>query len=66
MEDLELEEEDRSYKIEKLLLWRWTGPSGRRRKREFLILWKQYSIDDVSWIPESNFDDPTEIPKMME
>ena len=66
MEGLELEEEDRSYKIEKLLHWRWMGPSRRRRKREFLILWKQYSIDDASWILEPNFDDPVEIPKMME
>ena len=66
MEDLELEEGDRSYEIEKLLCWRWIGPSGRRRKREFLILWKQYLINDACWIPGSNFDDPTEIPKMME
>ena len=66
MEELELEEDDRSYDIEKLLRWRWTGPSGRRKKREFLILWKNYSIDDASWIPEANFHDPIEIPKMME
>ena len=48
MEDLELEEEDRSYQIEKLLPSKWTGPSGRRRKHELLILWKNYSIDDAS------------------
>ena len=64
--DLELEEEDRSYEIEKLLRWRWIGPSGRRRKREFLVLWKNYSIDDASWIPEANFDHPAEISKMMQ
>ena len=65
VEDLELEEEDRSYEIEKLLRWRWTGPSGRRWKREFFILWKHYSIDDASWIPEANFEHPAEIAKMM-
>ena len=27
---------------------------------------ENYSIDDASWIPKANFDDPTEIPKMME
>ena len=48
VEELELEEDDRSYEIEKLLRWRWIGPSGRRRKREFLVLWKFYSIDDAS------------------
>ena len=62
IEDLELEEEDCSYENEKLLRWSWTGHSGRRRKREFLIMWKHYFIDDASWIPESNFDYPTEIP----
>ena len=65
VEELELEEDDRSYEIEKLLRWRWTGPSGRRRKREFLVLWKHYSIDDASWIPEANFDQPAEVAKMM-
>ena len=65
MEELELEDDDRSYEIEKLLCWRWIGPSGRRRKREFLVLWKFYSIDDASWIPEANFDNPEDIPMMM-
>ena len=66
MEDLELEEEDRIYEIEKLLRWRWIGPSGRRQKGEFLILWKHYSIHDESWVPQGNFDDPKEILKIME
>ena len=66
MEELELEEDDRSYKIEKILHWRYIGPSHRRRrKRKFLILWKNYSIDDASWIPEENFDNPEDIPMMM-
>ena len=55
---LELEEEDRSYEIEKLLRWRWIGPSGQTQTKKgiFSILWKNYSIDDASWIPEANFD----------
>ena len=65
MEELELEDEDHSYEIEKLLRWRWIGPSGSWRKREFLVLWKHYSIDDASWIPEDNFDNPEGIPMMM-
>ena len=65
MEELELEEDDRSYEIEKILRWWYTGPSRQRRKREFLILWKNYSIDDASWIPEDNFDNPEDIPMMM-
>ena len=62
---MELEEDDRSYEIEKILRWRYTGPSRRKRKREFLILWKNYSIDDASWIPEHNFNNPEDIPMMM-
>ena len=38
---------------------------GAGGKREFLVLWKNYSIDDASWIPEDNFDHPAKIPKMM-
>ena len=37
LDDLELEEDDRSYEVEQLLLWRWRGPSGRRHK-EYLVL----------------------------
>ena len=67
MEDVELEEDERSYEIERLLRWRYTGPSRKRKwKREFLILWKNYSIEDASWIPEDNFDESTNIPMMME
>ena len=66
VEEVELEEDERSYEIEKILRWRYTGPSRRRkRQREFLILWRNYSIDDASWIPEANFDNPEDIPMMM-
>ena len=66
VEDMELEDDERSYEIEKILRWRKIGPSTRRKqRREFLILWKHYSIDDASWIPEDNFDNPEDIPMMM-
>ena len=57
LDDLELEEDDRSYEVEWLLRWRWTGPSGRRH-REYLVLWAGYSVDDASWTPASNFNYP--------
>ena len=68
LEELEVED-DRSYEVEKLLRWRSVGPSGRRgrkRKREFLVLWKDYSIDDASWTHEDNFDYPEELEKMID
>ena len=65
MDELELED-DQSYEVEKMLRWRWSGPSGKRRKKEFLVLWVGYSIDDASWIPGSNFDYPQELQKMID
>ena len=65
MDELELED-DRSYEVEKPLRWRWSGPIRSRRKKEFLVLWAGYSIDDASWIPASNFDYPEELQKMID
>ena len=63
-EELEPEEEE-PYEVEKLLRWRWTGPNTRRRK-EYLVLWKDYSIDDASWTPTENFTYPEELQKMID
>ena len=63
-EELELEDNE-PYDVERLLRWRWRGPSGRRYK-EFLVLWTGYPIDEASWIPDSNFDHPDELEKMIE
>ena len=64
-EDADIEpEDDEPYDIEKLLRWRWTGPSGRRHK-EYLVLWTGWSIDDASWIPTENFMSGQELQKMI-
>ena len=48
VEDAEIEvEADEPYDVEKLLRWRWAGPSGGRHK-EFLVLWTRWSLDDAS------------------
>ena len=65
MDEMELED-DRSYKVEKLLQWRWSEPSGRQRKKEFLVLWAGYSIDNASWTLANNFDYPKELQKMID
>ena len=62
VEDLE-PEDDEPYEVEKLLRWRWTGPSTKRQK-EYLVLWKNYSIDDASWTPADHFTYPEELKKM--
>ena len=51
------EDEDKEYRVERILRWRWTG-RGRRRKREFLVTWEGYPLEDAQWIPASNFTDP--------
>ena len=64
-EDAELEpEDDEPYEVEKLLRWRWTGPSGRKHK-EYLVLWKGWSLDDASWTPTENFTYARELEKMI-
>ena len=49
VEDIE-PKDDKPYDVEKLLRWRWAGPSTKRHK-EYLVLWKDYSLDDASWTP---------------
>jgi hypothetical protein len=57
-------ENDEPYDVERLLRWRWRGPSSRRRK-EFLVLWTGWSLDDASWIPAENFTSARELTKMI-
>ncbi len=57
-------EDDEPYDVEKLLRWRWRGPS-QRRVKEYLVLWTGWSIDDASLVPEENFDYPEELEKMV-
>ena len=63
------EEDERSYEVERLLRWRCVGPSGKRitrsRKKEYLVLWKNFSLDDASWTHENNFDYLEELQKML-
>ena len=56
--------DDEPYEVEKLLRWRWVGPSGRKHK-EFLVLWKGWSIDNASWIPTENFTYVSKLKKMI-
>ena len=65
VEDAEIEvEADEPFDVEKLLRWRWAGPSGRRHK-EVLVLWTGWSIDDASWVPAGNFTYQSELQKMV-
>ena len=53
----ELETEgQRYYETEKILRWRKVK-RGNRWKREYLVMWKDRPIDEISWVPEENFPD---------
>ena len=53
------------YQIEKLLRWRRVK---RRRlvKIEYLVLWKDYPIEEAQWVPAENFMRPSELQKYIE
>ena len=64
------EEDEHSYEVQRLLRWRDVRPNGKRitrsRKKEILVLWKNFSQDDASWTHKNNFDYPEELQKMID
>ena len=44
------------FNIEKILRWWWNSKTQRWR-REFLVLWQGYPIEEAEWIPASYFSD---------
>ena len=56
--EVELEDPNQPeyFDVEKILRWRWTSRTIQRR-REFLVLWKGYPIEDAEWIPSTYFSD---------
>ena len=61
----EPEVEESYYQIEKLLRWRRVK-RGRCEKTEYLVLWKDYQIEEAQWIRAENFIKPTELQKYIE
>ena len=46
--------EDPVLEVENLLGWEWTQRTNRRRK-EYLVLWANYGIDEATWEPAPIF-----------
>ena len=44
------------FDVEKILRWRWSSKT-RWRRREFLVLWQGYPVEEAEWIPASYFSD---------
>ena len=56
--EVELDNADQHqyFDMEKILRWRWNSKT-RRRRREFLVLWQGYLVEEAEWIPASYFSD---------
>ena len=44
------------FDAEKILRWRWNSKTQWRR-REFLVLWQGYPVEEAEWIPAFYFSD---------
>ena len=55
--DLEDADQHQYFDVEKILRWR-SNSKTRRRRRECLVLWQGYPVEEAEWIPASFFSDP--------
>ena len=46
----ELQEDDEEFEIEKVIRWRYYK-TGNQQKREYLVVWRGYPVDDATWLP---------------
>ena len=53
------------YQVDKLLRWRWTG-QGRRRQKEFLVLWEGYPLEEATWTRTDQFPHQDELQAMIQ
>ena len=55
--EVELDDADapQYFDVEKILRWRWSSKT-RRWRREFLVLWQGYPVEEAEWIPTSYFN----------
>ena len=49
--------EPRVFNIERILRWRWMV--GQRRRKEYLVLWSGYPLEEATWEPTSHFTSPS-------
>ena len=55
--NVQLEENEPRYEVERILRWRTRKTSRNKSKKEYLVLWSGYPMEEASWIPAENFDD---------
>ena len=52
------------FEVEKIL--RWRKKVGSDRKKEYLVLWAGYPLEEATWEPEENFSDAAALKKSLE
>ena len=57
MPELDNLNDSASLEVEKVLRWRWVR-RGRRLTKEYLVMWRDRPVDELSWVHEGNFPDP--------
>ena len=60
------EVEEPYWEVERILRWRWTNRGNKRMKKEYLILWKNFAIDEASWVTQDQFTQPRLLKKFIE
>ena len=57
----DLESSDPTYfRVERIVRWRYVG-RGSRRAKEYLVIWEDHPLDEMSWVHESNWEHPEEL-----
>ena len=59
------EVEEPYWEVERILRWRWTK-KGNQQIKEYLILWKNFSIDEASWVTQAQFIQPKMLKNFIE
>ena len=54
---MQLEENEPRYEVEKIQRWRTKKTLRNRSKKEYLVLWSGYPMEEASWIQAEHFDD---------
>ena len=54
---MQLEENEPRYEGKRMLRWRTRKTLRNRSKKEYLVPWSGYPMEEASWIPAENLDD---------
>ena len=56
--------EEPYWEMERILRWRWIK-KGNKQMKEYSILWKNFSIDEASWVTQAQFIQPRLLTKFI-